>query len=262
MEITENNYFSKEVHEIYTGSTEIKDFLKCEACALAKLEGKFEEEKSKAMLVSSYIDEAVSGTLDKFKEENPEIFTKQGELKADYKIAEEVLKQIYEDPMFLKYINGEHQVIMTGEISGIPVKIKIDSFHKDKCIVDLKAMANLELIWNDKTHLKENFINAYDYVLQGALYQEIVRQNTGKVLPFIIAVCTKQKYSRRALLQIPQEELDLKLEFLKQYLPHLQSVKQGNEEPSHCGECDYCISKEKVSQIYYYQDYFNLKEDK
>ena len=109
--------------------------------------------------------------------------------------------------------------------------------------------------------LKENFINAYDYVLQGALYQEIVRQNTGKVLPFIIAVCTKQKYSRRALLQIPQEELDLKLEFLKQYLPHLQSVKQGNEEPSHCGECDYCISKEKVSQIYYYQDYFN-KEDK
>lgn len=262
MEINENNYFSKEICQVYTGSTEIKDFLKCEACALAKLSGYFEEEKSKAMMVSSYIDEAVSGTLDKFKEENPEIFTKQGELKADYKIADEVLKQVYEDPMFLKYINGEHQVIMTGEISGVPVKIKIDSFHKDKCIVDLKAMANLELIWNDKTHLKENFINAYDYVLQGALYQEIVRQNTGKVLPFIIAVCTKQKYSRRALLQIPQEELDLKLEFLKQYLPHLQSVKQGNEEPSHCGECDYCISKEKVSQIYYYQDYFNLKEDK
>ena len=262
MEINEDNYFSKEICQVYTGSTEIKDFLKCEACALAKLNGDFKEEKSKAMMVSSYIDEAVSGTLDKFKEENSEIFTKQGELKADYKIADEVLKQVYEDPMFLKYINGEHQVIMTGEISGVPVKIKIDSFHKDKCIVDLKAMANLELIWNDKTHLKENFINAYDYVLQGALYQEIVRQNTGKVLPFIIAVCTKQKYSRRALLQIPQEELDLKLEFLKQYLPHLQSVKQGNEEPSHCGECDYCISKEKVSQIYYYQDYFNLKEDK
>lgn len=262
MEITENNYFSKEVSQIYTGSTEIKDFLKCEECALAKLNGEFEEEKSKAMMVSSYIDEAISGTLDKFKEENPEIFTKQGELKAEYKIAEEVLKQIYDDPMFLKYINGEHQVIMTGEISGVPVKIKIDSFHKDKCIVDLKAMANLELIWNEKAHLKENFINAYDYVLQGAIYQEIVRQNTGKVLPFIIAVCTKQKYSRRALLQIPQEELDLKLEFLKQYLPHLQEVKQGKVEPSHCGECDYCISKEKVSQIYYYQDYFNLKEDK
>lgn len=262
MEITENNYFSKEVSQVYTGSTEIKDFLKCEACALAKLNGEFEEEKSKAMMVSSYIDEAISGTLDKFKEENPEIFTKQGELKAEYKIAEEVLKQIYDDPMFLKYVNGEHQVIMTGEISGVPVKIKIDSFHKDKCIVDLKAMANLELIWNEKAHLKENFINAYDYVLQGAIYQEIVRQNTGKVLPFIIAVCTKQKYSRRALLQIPQEEMDLKLEFLKQYLPHLQEVKQGEVEPSHCGECDYCISKEKVSQIYYYQDYFNLKEDK
>ena len=59
MEITENNYFSKEVCEIYTGSTEIKEFLKCEACALAKLNGEFEEEKSKAMLVSSYIDESI-----------------------------------------------------------------------------------------------------------------------------------------------------------------------------------------------------------
>ena len=260
MEITENNYFSKEVHEIYTGSTEIKDFLKCEACALAKLEGKFEEEKTKAMLVSSYIDEAISGTLDKFKEENPEIFTKQCELKAEYKIAEEVLNQINSDEMFLKYINGQHQVIMTGEISGVPVKIKIDSYHKDKCIVDLKAMANLDLIWNEKTHQKENFINAYDYVLQAALYQEIVRQNTGKVLPFIIAVCTKQKYSKRALLQIPQEEMDLKLEFLKQYLPHLQALKKHQEEPSHCNNCDYCTSIQKVSQIFYYNDYFEKGE--
>lgn len=260
MEITEKNYFSNEVKQIYTGSTEIKDFLNCEECALAKLEGNFEEETSKAMQVSSYIDAAMSNNLEAFKEENPDIFTKQGDLKAEYKIAEEVINQINEDEMFLKYLNGEHQVIMTGEISGVPVKIKIDSYHKDKCIVDLKAMANLELIWNEDTHQKENFITAYDYVLQGALYQEIVRQNTGKTLPFIIAVCTKQKYSERALLQIPQEEMDLKLEFLKSYLPHLQEVKQHKVEPSKCGKCNYCKSKAKVTQIYYYQDFFNKGE--
>lgn len=167
--LTEENYFSKEASQIYTGSSEIKDFLKCESCALAKLNGEWQEEKSKAMLVSSYIDEAISGTLDKFKEQNSEIFLKSGELKADYKIADEVLKQMQDDEMFMKYLNGEHQVIMTGEISGVPVKIKIDSFHKDKAIVDLKAMANFDLIWNDKLKQKQNFIEAYDYILQRSI---------------------------------------------------------------------------------------------
>jgi hypothetical protein len=166
MQLTEENYFSKEASRIYTGSSEIKDFLKCEACALAKLNGEWEEEKSKSMLVSSYIDEAISGTLDKFKEQNPEIFLKSGELKADYKIADEVLKQMQDDEMFMKYLNGEHQVIMTGEISEVPVKIKIDSFHKDKVIVDEKAIANFDLIWNDKLHQKQDFVESYDYITQ------------------------------------------------------------------------------------------------
>lgn len=259
MELTEENYFSKEASQIYTGSSEVKDFLKCEACALAKLNGEWQEEKSKSMLVSSYIDEAISGTLDKFKEQNPEIFLKNGELKADYKIADEVLKQMQDDEMFMKYLNGEHQVIMTGEISGVPVKIKIDSYFPSKCIVDLKAMANLDLIWNDKTKQRENFIDYYQYTLQAALYQEIVRQNTGKQLPFIIAACTKEKYSQRALLQIPQEELDLKIEFLKNYLPHLQDLKQGKVQATSCNHCNFCISRQKVDRIWYYDDYFKNK---
>ena len=168
MELTEENYFSKEAAQIYTGSSEIKDFLKCEACALAKLNGEWEEEKSQAMLVSSYIDAAVSGELEEFKKENPEIFT-SGHLKAKYILAEDVFNQMQEDEMFMKYLNGENQVIMTGEISGVPIKIKIDSFHKDKVIVDLKAMANFDLIWNDKLKQKQNFIEAYDYILQRSI---------------------------------------------------------------------------------------------
>ena len=163
MELTEENYFNKENNMKYTGSSQIKDFIKCEACALAKLKGEWQEEKSKAMMVSSYIDAAISGELDIFKEQNPEVFTKQGELKADYKVAEDVIKQMQDDPMFMKYISGQPQVIMTGEISGVPVKIKIDSYHEDKLLVDEKAMSTFDLIWNEKTHQKENFIDYYGY---------------------------------------------------------------------------------------------------
>lgn len=94
----------------------------------------------------------------------------------------------------------------------------------------------------------------------GALYQEITRQNIGKQLPFIIAACTKQKYSQRALLQIPQEKMDLKLQFLQSYLPHIQDLKQGKVKPISCECCDYCISKQKCSQIYYYEDFWRKEE--
>ena len=111
-------------------------------------------------------------------------------------------------------------------------------------------------MYNEETKQKENFIDYYDYVLQAALYQEIVRQNTGKKLPFIIAAATKEKVSQRALLQIPQDVLDQKLEFLKQYLPHLQEVKQGKVAPTECGKCPYCLSKKKTLGIVNYQDFF------
>ena len=129
-------------------------------------------------------------------------------------------------------------------------------FIHGKCIVDLKVIKDFNLIFNEETHERQNFIDYYDYVLQGALYQEIVRQNTGKKLPFIIAAATKEKVSQRALLQIPQEVLDQKLEFLKQYLPHLQEVKQGKVPAQACGKCSYCLSKKKTLGVVNYQDFF------
>ena len=257
--LTEGNYFSNEMNIKYTGSSQIKSMIDCEARTIAELKGEWEEPKTDSLLVSSYIDEAISGTLDMFKEQNPQIFTRTGDLKAQYRIAEKVIEQINDDPMFYKYVNGEHQVIMTGEISNVPVKIKIDSYFKDKAIIDLKAMKDLELIWNNQTKQKEPFVSAYDYLLQATLYQEIVRQNTGKQLPFIIAVCTKQEYSERALLSISQDELNTKLEFIKGYLPHLQELKEGKIEPSYCGKCDYCKSLAKCDKIYEYGYYIQQR---
>lgn len=251
-----NHILVKKQEKFILEARKLNGFLKCEACALAELNGEWEEEKSKSLLVSSYIDAAMSDELVEFEQQNPEIFTRSGDLKADYKLAEDVFNQMQEDEMFWKYLSGEHQVIMTGEISGVPVKIKIDSYHKDKCIVDLKCMANFDLIWDDVLKQKINFIEYYDYLTQAALYQEIVYQNTGERLPFIIAAATKEKYSQRALLQIPQEKMDLKLEFLQEYLPYLQDLKQGKKQASNCEHCNYCISKQKCDRIWYYDDFW------
>ena len=259
--INKDNYFSEENNMKYTGSSQIKDFLKCESYALAKLNGEWVDEPSKALAISSLVDAIISDEETEFlaqEKENPNsfIFLKRGNFSTDALLAYDVVEQAKNDPMFMKYLNGEHQVIMTGEINGVPVKIKIDSYFKDKCIVDLKAVRDFNLLWSDKNKCKEDFITHYDYILQASLYQEIVFQNTGKKLPFIIAAMTKEKISERALLNIPQIDMDAKLEEIKEYLPRLQALKKGEIEPSSCGYCDYCKSKAKVNKIYNYKDFF------
>lgn len=259
MELNEKQYFSKEAEKEYVGSTQIKNFMACEAKALAMVKGEWEEEKSIALLQSSYIDEYFSGTLSIFKQDHIELFKKDGELKAEYKMLDDIIQQAENDPMFIKYLRGGHQIIETGEIEGVPVKIKIDSFFPDKLIVDLKAIKDFELLWDSKEKTKKNFIDYYNYVLQAALYQEIVFQKTGKKLPFVIAAMSKEKYSERALLNIPQEKMDEELEKVKTYLPRIQAIKQGKIIPNSCGNCDYCKSLAKVTNIYNYNDYFEKK---
>ena len=67
------------------------------------------------------------------------------------------------------------------------------------------------------------------YILQASLYQEIVFQNTGKKLPFIIAAMTKEKISERALLNIPKIDMDAKLEEIKEYI-HRNYINLSDEK--------------------------------
>ena len=51
-----------------------------------------------------------------------------------------IIARIERDEYFMKYMSGQKQVIMTGELFGAKWKIKIDSYIPDVAIVDLKVM--------------------------------------------------------------------------------------------------------------------------
>jgi len=254
-EITNDNYFDSDMSMYYMGSSQFKEFMQCEAhaLALAKHEVSF---GTKSMDNSSYIDAYFSGEMDIFVQQHPDMFKKDGSLKASFVHMQEVCDFVEEDPMFMKYITGDMQPIMTGVIAGVPFKIKIDAYHEGKLIVDMKAMKDMALIWNDQKHLKENFIDHYRYDIQGAIYQEIVYQNTGKRLPFYIAVMTKEKVPSKAILSISQTKLNEALEVVKSLAPRFQEIKEGKIEPHKCGKCDYCKERFKVQQVFDYEEYF------
>ncbi len=198
MQLTSENYYSQEANKEYMSVSGYKDFagtygkMPCEFYGMEKLNGRWQDEKSTALLVGSYVDSYFEGSLDQFKKDNPEIFTQKGELKANFKQAEEIIARIERDEYFMKYMSGQKQVIMTGELFGAKWKIKMDSYIPGVAIVDLKVMASItDLKWvKDIGYL--DFVRYWGYDIQGAVYQEIVRQNTGEKLPFFIAGATKQ----------------------------------------------------------------------
>ncbi len=248
MQLTSENYYSQEANKEYMSVSQFKDFigtygrLGCEFTAMEKLEERWEEEETTALLVGSYVDAYFEGTSERFKIEHPNIFKKTGDkgLLKDYVKAEEIIARIERDEYFMKYMSGQKQVIMTGELFGTMWKIKIDSYIPDVAIVDLKVMASItELKWvKDIGYL--DFVRYWGYDLQGAVYQEIVRQNTGKKLPFYIAAATKEKEPDIRIVHATDNYLQEAFNVVGANMPRVLRVKSGEAEPDRCELCDCC----------------------
>ena len=246
MILAADNYYSEEANRQYMSVSQFKDFngtygkVACEFEAMEKLTGRWKPEPSTALLVGSYVDAYVEGTLDDFKSKNTDILTAKGELKAPYKKAEEIIARIERDKYFMKYLSGEKQTIMTAELFGCEWKIKMDSYIPGKVIVDLKVMASItDLKWvKDIGYL--DFVRYWGYDLQGAIYQKIVEINTGKRLPFFIAAVTKEVEPDIRIIQVTQNYLDEALTVIESNIRRVLSVKNGEVEPDRCDLCDCC----------------------
>ena len=248
MNLDSTNYYSPEANREYMSVSQFKSFEQCEFKAMQELAGTYTREPSTALLVGSYVDAYYSGSLNQFVEDHPEIKKKDGYLKADYVQAELIINRLNRDEMFTRYLSGEKQVIMTGEIESVPVKIRIDSYHPGKAIVDLKVMRDFNRVYVPAQG-RLNFIEAWRYNLQGAVYQEIVRQNTGEQLPFFIAGVTKEATADLGIFEIPQDELDFQLDLFKAKVERYQLIKEGELEPERCEKCECCKSTKKLNKI-------------
>lgn len=255
-----DNYFSPEMNQRYLSVSQYKDFAGtlgmtgCEAKAIAKLKGEWIEEPSDAMLVGSYVDSYFEGTLNQFRLDNPSIFTQKGELKAQFKQAEEIIARIERDPLFMQFLSGEKQVIMTGQIFGHDFKIKIDAYHPETAIVDLKVMRGIRDTFFVKDLGRVSFVEYWGYDLQLAVYQKIVEQNTGKKLPTYLAVATKEKHPDIELIAVDQLNLDAHISSMEWKLNRIQQLKSGEENPDRCGVCDYCKHTKVLERSIHYSE--------
>ncbi|MBE6618404.1 MAG: hypothetical protein E7626_01305 [Ruminococcaceae bacterium] len=245
MGVNRYNYFSQNNNRKYCGSSQFKQFLKCPAKAMAILNGEWDEGDSVALLVGSYVDSWFEGTLDEFKVQHPQIFKKDGTLKAEYVHAEKIIERISRDELFMKYMSGRKQVIKTGLIEGVPFKIKIDSYHKGKAIVDLKVIRDFKPIYNEEKGVRESFITYWGYDYQGAIYQAV----EGEKLPFYIAAVTKEENPDFEVIKVPQIWIDNAMQEIRNEIPVIAAIKRGEIEAERCGKCDYCRATKKLTRV-------------
>ena len=246
MKLTKRNYYSKKADMEYMSYSQFKAFDECPAKAVAILKGEYEREETESMLVGSYVDAWLDGELAKFKKQHPEIFNSgTGELKSNFKLAEELCEVIKKDEYLYKQLKGKRQFIITGNIAGVPFKGKIDSLTAD-CIVDGKVLKDCEDVWHNGE--RKPFYKANGYDLQGAIYKTIYKQMTGQDLPFRLGVVTKEKAPDKRIFEFSGETLDLALQEVIAKAPIFNDIKHGKEEAWGCGVCSYCRSKRKLSE--------------
>ena len=264
MELTNENYYTKEADQEFMSVHQFLDFVGylgikgCEARALAKLNGEYEQETTTAMLVGSYVDAYFEGTLDEFKIKNPQIFTQKGTLRSEYKLAEKMIARCERDEFFMKMLSGEKQRIFTASLFGCDWKCKIDSYIPNVAIVDLKTSANIHKAWNVADYGYCSFVEYWGYTVQLAVYQKIVEINTGTKLPCYIAVVTKEDEPEIEVIAIDQMSLDNALNYVEMNMASILMVKNGESEPTECCTCDYCKSKKVLSRAISMQDLIEM----
>jgi len=259
MQLNKDNYYSLEADRHYMSVSQYKNFLKCESYAMAKLNG-YQEPKSDALLFGSYVHSWLDGTIEDFRENNPDLFSSKGaskgQLKAQYKLADEMIEVLKNDPFCMMALDGEKEVIMTGNLFGTPWKIRMDVYNPNfGRFTDLKTVKGIrEKYWVPEVGYC-SFVEAYGYITQMAVYSEIESQNrNGDWLESFIVAVSKETPPDKAVITIDYESLATELNQVEANMERIIAVKSGELPPKRCEKCEHCRRTKKIDHVINYME--------
>lgn len=286
MILTSDNYYTVEADREYMSCSQYQDFLRCEAAAMAKIHGIYSPTATEALIVGNYFHTALEGDAahkifcDKHFEEiyKTKQDKKTGEIVvtgkyAPYVKADEMIEAAKNDPLIGSILSmpGENEYIMTGELFGMPWKVRFDKYINDnRTIIDYKTAADLgRTEYNPTTNSRESFLEYLGYMMRAAVYSEIEKQNakSDDDPKFIIVAISKQDPPDKGVYILNhRQRYDYELETIKNNLERIRKVKSGQVKPKRCGKCEYCRSTKRLSRIvpYYYLSpgsYDNMEEE-
>lgn len=246
MKVTQENYFSKEVDLEYMSVSQWKLFNECEAKALAVIQGQEDATYKDAFLEGQLFEALVTGNGDLFIAKHPELVSTRGatsgQLKSEFKKVMSAAEKFNSQKFFTDIIKKcDKQVVLTGMINDVKVKCALDLFDKEtNSIYDIKCMKDFKEQWNKDEKAYVPWYYIYGYVMQLAVYREIVRQNFGEPNKIALMSATKEEQPDIQAPCFSSDLLDLELERFKSKIMRYDELKKGILKPHKCGCCDYC----------------------
>lgn len=266
VELTQENYYQDTSRLSYS---RYKRYKQCQAKAYAVDNGIWVEERDETpLLLGNYVHSYFESpeAHEKFMAENGnKLLAKtgknKGNLKSDFIIGDKMIESLKDDDGFNRLYHGyssdkvEKEMIVYGEIEGVPVKGKLDSVNLSRgYFVDLKTMKSIySEEWNSDLRKRvpaavNNILN-FGYHGQLALYRELLKQMTDKEFRPLIVAASKENVPDKDILKIDEDWLVEGLGNLKADIVEVWDVIQGKQKPKSCGHCDYCRSQKKLNAV-------------
>lgn len=266
VELTQENYYQDTSRLSYS---RYKRYKQCQAKAYAVDNGIWVEERDETpLLLGNYVHSYFESpeAHKKFMAENGnKLLAKtgknKGNLKSDFIIGDKMIESLKDDDGFNRLYHGyssdkvEKEMIVCGEIEGVPVKGKLDSVNLSRgYFVDLKTMKSIySEEWNADLRKRvpaavNNILN-FGYHGQLGLYRELLKQMTGREFRPLIVAVSKENVPDKDILKIDEDWLVEGLGNLKADIVEVWDVIQGKQKPKSCGRCDYCRSQKKLNAV-------------
>ncbi|HFI0293685.1 TPA: PD-(D/E)XK nuclease-like domain-containing protein [Streptococcus suis] len=266
IELTQENYYQD---KSWLSNSKMKQYMQCQAKAYAMDNGEWAEKRDETpLLLGNYVHSYFESpeTHNQFLTENGDkLLAKtgknKGNLKADFVIGDKMIESLKSDDGFNRLYHGfsgdniQKEMIVFGEIEGVPVKGKLDSVNVSRgYFVDLKTMKSIySEEWNAELKKRVpaavNNIMNFGYHGQLALYRELLKQMTGKEFRPLIVAVSKEQVPDKEILKIDEVWLEEGFEQIKNNIVEVWDVIQGRQKPTSCGRCDYCRSKKKLDVV-------------
>ena len=107
IKLTSRNYHSRKMNAHFMSVSQFKSFSQCAHRAIAEIKGKYKREETTALLVGSFVDAYFSGELPFYQAEHPELFKRDGSLKAEYIHAQKVIERMRDHGADVRVVAGK-----------------------------------------------------------------------------------------------------------------------------------------------------------
>lgn len=269
MKLTKDNYFSLEANREYMSVSQFKGFLPayggCEAASMAKLAGEWQDQPSTAFMEGHFVHAWNEGTLAEFKANNPDLYSSRGatagQLKSNFQHCTKMIEVLESDPLVMKVLDGQKEVIMTAELFGIKWKVMLDSYQpildneEPGIFADLKALKEIDgKFWNRESQIYENFLDHYGYTIQMGVYAEVEKINKKRenwLLPHMVVV-TKQDPPDHEIIYFDHPAIAANLQIVANNIERVKLVKSGAVPAERCERCEYCRTTKRIKAAKHY----------